>query len=257
MVSMARSALSSDSILPHYQPKVCLRTGGIAGFEALLRWRDPAGRLCLPERIGAAFDDPALSEALNDRMIDRCLEDIRGWLDDGVEFGHVAINCAAAAFGSRRLADDLLEKLQRRAIPFECVQVEVTETVFLGRGADHVEAALGRLHRAGVRIALDDFGTGHAALVHLMQFPVDALKIDRSFVRGLGRNGEAEAITRAIVNLGASLGIEIVAEGVETREQELALIGLGCRTGQGYLYSKAVPAGTVPAMLSGRVARTA
>jgi len=87
-------------------------------------------------------------------------------------------------------------------IPLHRLQLEVTETVFLGRGSDHVKDALGRLHRAGVRIALDDFGTGHAALLHLMQFPVDVLKIDRSFIAGLGRSGEAEAITKAIVGLG-------------------------------------------------------
>jgi diguanylate cyclase (GGDEF)-like protein/PAS domain S-box-containing protein len=257
MVFMARRALAAGDIFPHYQPKVCLRTGGIVGFEALLRWRDSDGMLCLPESVMAAFDDPALSEAISDRMIDACLADISSWIDRGVDFGHVAINCSAAAFRSRRLADELLDKLGRRRIPLERVQLEVTETVFLGRGSDHVKDALGRLHGAGVRIALDDFGTGHAALLHLMQFPVDALKIDRSFIAGLGRNGEAEAITNAIVSLGTSLGIEVIAEGVETPEQQMALIALGCRTGQGYLYSKAVPAGMVPAMLAQPTARRA
>jgi diguanylate cyclase (GGDEF)-like protein/PAS domain S-box-containing protein len=257
MVFMARRALTSDDILPHYQPKVCLRTGRILGFEALLRWRDSEGALCLPESVKAAFDDPALSEAINDRMIDRCLADMSAWIDGGVDFGHVAINCSAAAFRSRRLADELLEKLGRRRIPLDRVQLEVTETVFLGRGSEHVKDALGKLHDAGIRIALDDFGTGHAALLHLMQFPVDALKIDRSFIAGLGRNGEAEAITKAIVGLGVSLGIEVIAEGVESPEQQLALIGLGCRTGQGYLYSKAIPREMVPAMLTQTIARRA
>lgn len=257
MVLMARRALGADTIVPHYQPKVCLRSGRITGFEALLRWRDPSGALCLPDKVKAAFDDPALSRAINDRMIGRCLADIRGWLDSGVEFGHVAINCSAAAFRSYKLAEELLDRLERCAIPFDCVEVEVSETVFLGRGADHVREALGRLHSAGVRIALDDFGTGHAALLHLMQFPVDALKIDGSFVAGLGRNCEAEAIVAAIVNLAGSLGIDVVAEGVETAEQEAALIGLGCRTGQGYLYSKAVPAATVPLMIAAKSARRA
>jgi EAL domain-containing protein (putative c-di-GMP-specific phosphodiesterase class I) len=113
------------------------------------------------------------------------------------------------------------------------------------------------LSAAGLRIALDDFGTGYASLAHLMQFPVDALKIDQSFVRGIGRNRDAEAITKAIVNLGESLGIEIIAEGIETSEQEAYLLGLGCQTGQGYLYSKAAPARMVPGMLTGAVARSA
>ena len=114
-----------------------------------------------------------------------------------------------------------------------------------------------RLRAAGLRIALDDFGTGYASLAHLMHFPVDALKIDKSFIRAIGRNGDAEAITRTIINLGHSLDIEIIAEGVEHPEQEMYLVGHGCQTGQGYLYSRAVPAETVPQMLAGSLARTA
>jgi sensor c-di-GMP phosphodiesterase-like protein len=129
--------------------------------------------------------------------------------------------------------------------------------VFLGRGTDHVERALQRLRGAGLRIALDDFGTGYASLAHLMQFPVDALKIDQSFIRAIGCNDEAEAITKAIVNLGHSLEFEIIAEGVEKVEQEMYLTALGCNTGQGYLYSKAVPAETVAQMLARSQSQTA
>jgi EAL domain-containing protein (putative c-di-GMP-specific phosphodiesterase class I) len=257
MIYLAREALASDGVLPFYQPKVAFRTGNIIGFEALLRWRGPNGQVCLPERLSAAFDEPVLSAAIGKRMIDRVLLDIRQWLDEGVPFGHVALNAADAAFRSGKLADELLERLDKADIPPSCLQVEVTETVFLGRGADHVKQALRRLNSAGVRIALDDFGTGHASLAHLMQFPVDALKIDRSFIRGLGRNSEAEAITKAIINLGHSLDIEIIAEGVETSEQEAHLVGLGCQTGQGYLYSRAVPAETVSTMITRAIAQSA
>lgn len=257
MVYLARRALDCDDIVPYYQPKVSLRTGKIAGFEALLRWRDPSGRLQLPDKLKAAFDEPALSAAISDRMIESTLADVRRWLDAGIDFGHVAINAAAAAFRSGNVAEELLDKLAQRGIPTHRLQVEVTETVFLGRGADHVKRTLRKLNAAGVRIALDDFGTGHASLSHLMQFPVDALKIDRSFIRGIGRTGEAEAITKAIVNLGHSLEIEIIAEGIETQAQEQHLIGLGCQTGQGYLYSKAVAAEMVGEMLSTVLARRA
>ncbi|MBV9526744.1 GGDEF and EAL domain-containing protein [Sphingomonas sp.] len=257
MIYLARRALDSDGVLPHYQPKVNLRSGRIVGFEALLRWRDPAGCLRLPDKLQAAFDDPTVSAAISDRIIESTLADIRRWIDAGIDFGHVAINASAGAFRSGNLAQELIDKLEDRGIPAACLQVEVTETVFLGQGADHVKRALRRLNSAGVRIALDDFGTGHASLAHLMQFPVDALKIDRSFIHRLGRSGEAEAITKAIVNLGQSLDIEVVAEGVETPEQELHLIGLGCHTGQGYLYSKAIPARIVGEMLTGRVAKSA
>jgi diguanylate cyclase (GGDEF)-like protein len=257
MILLARRALAADGILPHYQPKVCLRTGRIIGFEALLRWRDRDGRLRLPEGVKAAFEDPVLAAAISERMIGRTLADIRSWRDSGLAFGHVAINVAASEFSSGRFAEDFLEKLKEAGLGPEHVQIEVTETVLLGRAADHVGRALRRLSSAGLRIALDDFGTGYASLAHLMQFPVDALKIDKSFVRGIGRNRDAEAITKAIVNLGQSLGTEIIAEGVETSEQESYLLGLGCQTGQGYLYSKAAPARMVPAMLTGALARSA
>ena len=257
MMYLARRALAANNVIPHYQPKVGLRSGKIVGFEALLRWRDSDGQLRSPDKLKAAFEDPTLAKALSDRMIDRTLGDIRSWLDRGIEFGHVAINVAAAEFRSGRFAEELLEKLKQRDISTHYLQIEVTETVFLGRGADHVQRALRRLRDAGLRIALDDFGTGFASLAHLMQFPVDALKIDKSFIKGIGNADQAEAITKAIVNLGHSLAIEIIAEGVQTPEQELYLINLGCQTGQGFLYSKAVAAVTVDAMLMPEMSKTA
>ena len=250
MIFLARSALATDQVLPYYQPKVDMGTGAILGFEALLRWRDAKGVLCLPGRIAAAFEEPALSAAISERMLSRTIADIRCWLDAGVDFGHVAINVAASEFRSGRFSQDLLARLAAAEIPLQCVQIEVTETVFLGRSADYVQQALRQLSRAGVRIALDDFGTGYAALTHLMQFPVDALKIDKSFIKAIGRNDEAEAIIKAIINLASSLGIEIIAEGIETAEQEAHLLGLGCRNGQGYLYSKAIASEAVPRMVA-------
>ena len=257
MMYLARRALAANNVIPHYQPKVSLRSGKIVGFEALLRWRDADGQLRAPDKLKAAFEDPTLAKALSDRMIDRTLKDIRSWLDRGIEFGHVAINVAAAEFRSGRFAEELLEKLKRCEISTDCLQIEVTETVFLGRGADHVQRALRRLRDAGLRIALDDFGTGFASLAHLMQFPVDALKIDKSFIKGIGNADQAEAITKAIVNLGQSLSIEIIAEGVQTPEQELYLINLGCQTGQGFLYSKAVAGEMVDAMLLPALSKSA
>jgi EAL domain-containing protein (putative c-di-GMP-specific phosphodiesterase class I) len=120
----------------------------------------------------------------------------------------------------------------------------------LGRGAGSVEAQLKTLSHAGVRIALDDFGTGYASLSHLSQFPVDLLKIDQSFVRDLTKKGEAAAIAAAIVNLGHCLGLEVVAEGIETEMQAARLLAMGCDAAQGYLYSRAVAAASVPRILA-------
>src|SRR5690606_33922299 len=123
-------------------------------------------------------------------------------------------------------------------------------SVFLGRTAEAVENALTALNRAGIRIALDDFGTGYASLSHLRRFPVDVLKIDRAFVQDIGGGAEVEAISAAVINLGHCMGMEVVAEGVETREQENYLLQLGCDMGQGFLYSSAVPAAEVAGLLA-------
>lgn len=250
MITLARRALTEDLIVPHYQPKVELASGRIAGFEALLRWHHPRQGLGMPESIRAAFEDPNLAAEISDRMIDRVLADVRCWLNDGVEFGHVAINAAAAEFRSGNFAERLLERMDAASIPRGCIQLEVTETVFLGRGAEYVERALQTLSAAGVAIALDDFGTGFASLSHLKQFPVHIIKIDRSFVRDLQVDGGDGAIVDAVVSLGKSLSIDVVAEGIETRAQHDTLLALGCRFGQGFLYGRAEPADAAAALLA-------
>jgi diguanylate cyclase (GGDEF)-like protein/PAS domain S-box-containing protein len=246
MLSLARDAVREDLLIAHYQPKLEFASGRIVGFEALLRWRHPEEGLQLPETIGAAFEDIELAGAISDRMIDAVIADVRSWLDRGVAFGHVAINASVAEFRRGDFAGRLLRRLERAGVPSDRVQVEVTETVFLGRGAEYVEQALRELSEAGVRIALDDFGTGYASLSHLKQFPVDVLKIDRSFIRDLEHDPGDAAIIRAVINLGRSLGISVVAEGVETEAQHCFLATQGCDFGQGFLYGKAVPAERVP-----------
>ncbi len=250
MVSLARDAVAEDRIIPYYQPKLDLVTGAVRGFEALLRWRTPAGRIGQPAMLAAAFEDLEVAAAISDRMIERAITDMRGWLDRGIDFHHVAVNASAAEFRRDNFAERILESLRRHAIPTRCFQIEVTETVFLGRGAEYVHRALALLNTQGVRIALDDFGTGYASLRHLKQFPVDIIKIDQSFVRDMEIDPGDEAIVRAVINLGRSLGIHVVAEGIESPSQAERLLSLGCDYGQGFLFSKAVPAKRVPALVS-------
>jgi diguanylate cyclase (GGDEF)-like protein/PAS domain S-box-containing protein len=249
MLSLARDALRKDLIVPYYQPKIDLGTGRVEGFEALLRWNYEGRGIQTPDTISAAFEDLTIASELSDRMIDKVIVDMRGWMERGIAFGHIAINAAAAEFRKGDFAERLLTRLREADIPPYFVQVEVTETVFLGRGADYVEQALKTLSAAGVQIALDDFGTGYASLSHLKQFPVDVLKIDRSFVSDLGHNPDAAAIIRAVINLGHSLEMKIVAEGVETQAQAQALTSKGCHYGQGHLYSVATPAAEVGEIL--------
>jgi len=250
MLQRARGALEENRLLAYYQPKVDLCTGAIDGLEALLRWRSVHGRIGKPGALGYAFEDFELANAISDRMVARVVEDIGGWLADGVPFGHVAVNASAAEFRRDDFAERILERFAQASIPTRHLELEVTETVFVGRGAENVHRALALLSREGVRIALDDFGTGYASLRHLKQFPVDTIKIDCSFVRDMEDDAGDEAIVRAVINLGGALGIKVVAEGIESRSQAQRLVDLDCRYGQGFLFSKAVPASRIPRLLA-------
>jgi EAL domain-containing protein (putative c-di-GMP-specific phosphodiesterase class I) len=160
------------------------------------------------------------------------------------------VNASAAEFRRDNFAERVLDQLRSADIPTHCFQLEVTETVFLGRGAEYVHRALALLNMRGVKIALDDFGTGYASLRHLKQFPVDTIKIDQSFVRDMETDPGDEAIIRAVINLGHSLGIKVVAEGIENRSQARRLREIGCGFGQGYLFAKAVPASRVAGLIN-------
>jgi diguanylate cyclase (GGDEF)-like protein/PAS domain S-box-containing protein len=249
MVQQARSAIRDDRVIPYYQPKLNLVSGAIEGFEALLRWRMPNGRIGLPAALEAAFEDLEVAASISDRMIERVIADMRRWLDRGTAFEHVAVNASAAEFRRDNFAERVLERLRRAEIPTRYFQLEVTETVFLGRGAEYVHRALALLSARGVKIALDDFGTGYASLRHLKQFPVDIIKIDRSFVRDMETDPGDEAIVRAVINLGKSLGIAVVAEGIEAVSQAERLLELGCDVGQGFVFSPAVGASRVPRLI--------
>jgi diguanylate cyclase (GGDEF)-like protein/PAS domain S-box-containing protein len=250
MLQLARDAIGGNRLVSYYQPKVDLVTGAPVGFEALLRWRDSRGRVHLPATLKAAFDDLEVAAAISDRIIERTIGDMRRWLDRGVPFHHVAVNASAAEFRRNDFAERVLEQLHAAGIPTAQFQLEVTESVFLGRGAEYVHRALRLLNSAGVKIALDDFGTGYASLRHLKEFPVDVIKIDRSFVRDMDVDPGDEAIVRAVITLGRSLGIKVVAEGIESRAQADRLVELDCDFGQGFLFSRAVPPGQVPRLIT-------
>lgn len=249
MRSNAREAIDNRSIEAFYQPKVHLDSGYLAGFEALLRWRNPSNGIELPGKLQAAFDDPHLAIGLSKQMHEIVFDDMRRWLQAGLTFGHVAINASAAEFKADDFADQILERLRRADIPTHHLELEVTETVFLGHGAEGVEKALRTLSEAGIKIALDDFGTGYASLSHLKQFPVDIIKIDRSFVHDLASNTNDTAILQAVLNLGRNLGITTVAEGVETSVQAAFLRSQGCDLGQGFLFGQAVPGKNIPDLI--------
>jgi EAL domain-containing protein (putative c-di-GMP-specific phosphodiesterase class I) len=244
-----RQAISAGSIVPFYQPKVSLTTGRITGFEALARWRHPERGLLAAASFASAFDNPELAVALGRSMFEQVAADLRNWIDLGIDCGGVAVNLSTAEFTLPDLGDRLLGIFDAARVPRSLLEVEVTETVFLGRTAEHVGAILDQIHRSGIRIALDDFGTGYASLTHVKQFPVDCIKIDRSFIRDLEDDPNDEAIVTAVIGLGKSLNLEVVAEGVETPGQAHRLLMKGCDVAQGYLYGRPMSAAQVPAYL--------
>lgn len=249
MVKRAREALAAGRVEPHYQPKVDLKSGRVVGFEALLRWRDGAGRLRSPADLQAAFEDLHVAAELSDRMLARVVADMARWRGEGVAFGSVAVNVSNAEFGRGDLTGRVLDRLELAGLPADKLELELTETVLLGERGVEVERTLRELADAGVRVALDDFGTGFASLVHLRRFPIHVIKIDRSFTAGVCGDPGAAAIVRALVGLGRDLGIETVAEGVETSDQFRWLREVGCTLGQGYLFGRAQLAELVPPML--------
>jgi len=242
-----RAAIPAGEFTLFYQPVIDLQTHAVAGFEALMRWAHPEQGILTPDRFMAAFEDQDLSLKLGDVAFESALAQMRRWLDQGVEFGRVAVNISAAQFRSGRLAEEIQARLARWNVPCDRLTIEVTENVYMGWGSDLVSDTVRRLHAAGVMIALDDFGTGYASLANLRQFPIDRLKIDKSFVQ----NTEDEAIVRAVITLGSSMGMKVVAEGVEDAAQLAALSGYGCDQVQGYHFSRPMPADAVPGFLAG------
>lgn len=248
-LSLARSAITKKSVEPHYQQKVNLSTGKIVGFEALLRWRHVTRGIQHPATVAEAFKDYELASKIGKLMQCRVFSDMRGWLDRELEVGFIAINAAPVEFLRDDFAERLLDGMQEQLIPPHLVEVEITEHVFLERGSIFVDRALKELSRAGVRIALDDFGTGYSSLSHLRDYPVDVVKIDRSFIDKITTDGEVRAIVRAVIDLATSLNIEVVAEGVETEGQRQLLVQQRCGIGQGYLFGRAIEADEVPYLL--------
>ena len=246
----ARQALRAGWIVPYYQPKVSLRSGAIIGFEALLRVQHPERGLQSPATIRSAFDDTRLAPELTDRMLARVTRDMANWLRNGLHFRRVALNGSPEDFRRGDLAQRILDRLADEGVPPTCFELEITESVFLSKCAEEVASTLSALRAAGVSIGLDDFGTGYASLTHLQQFPVDVPKIDQSFVSRLVSDRQQDAmIVGALIDLAKNLGIQTVAEGVETDLQAFMLRRRGCDAGQGYLFAHPLSAQEVEAFL--------
>lgn len=241
-VRLLDAAIAENRILPYYQPIVRLDTGEIVGLEALARLQMPDGRIVSAGEFHEGLSDPRIAYDLTGRMLDQVARDIRVWLDDAIDFQHVGINVTTGDFQRGDLAERMADIFAYHKVPLEHVVLEVNESVFMGGNDQAVPHAVEALRAKGLLVALDDFGTGFASLTHLMTFPVDIIKIDRSFVERLGVDEPGEVIVQAILDIAQRLKMRVVAEGIETSRQSDVLRQLGCMLGQGYLFSRPVSA---------------
>jgi diguanylate cyclase (GGDEF)-like protein/PAS domain S-box-containing protein len=240
-----RAAIEDCVLRPHYQPLVDLSSGRITGFEALTRWPHPERGMIPPSEFIPVAEETGLITALGGMILRRACSEASQWPEDV----RIAVNLSPLQFRTGNLLSVVMDALKQSGLPAKRLELEITETLLMEK-SEHVLATLHALRMLGVRMSMDDFGTGYSSLSYLRSFPFDKIKIDQSFVRGLAGNQDAQAIVRAIVNLGRGLGVTVTAEGIETEAELGCLRNEGCHEGQGYLFSKARPNEDVLAMLS-------
>jgi diguanylate cyclase (GGDEF)-like protein/PAS domain S-box-containing protein len=243
-----RRAVERNAFVVHYQPVVDLLTGTLAGFEALVRWDDTArGLIGSGEFIHLAEETGLITRIGHQVLADSCRQ-MRDW--EGLAPDHltVSVNLSSRQFLQPDLVEQVDRLLQETGLPARRLKLEITESVIMS-SADSSILMLARLRELGVKVCIDDFGTGYSSLSYLLRFPSDDLKIDRSFVLGLTHGGRNVRIVETIISLGQGLGMEVVAEGVETEAQRRQLLALGCRYGQGFLFARALPPPAAAALL--------
>ncbi|ARP83805.1 hypothetical protein CAL12_25335 [Bordetella genomosp. 8] len=234
-----RHAMARDELLLQYQPKFHAGTGAVIGAEALLRWKHPARGLVQPAVFIPLAEKTGLIIQIGDWVLDEACRQMKTWYDAGHTEWSVAVNLSLQQFNHAGLVQAVAGALARHGLPASSLTLEITESTAM-RDVESTLVTLRQLHEMGVRISIDDFGTGYSSLMYLKRLPATELKIDRGFVRELQNDTEDAAIVSAIVALGQTLNLQIVAEGVETREQQEFLTRLGCDSLQGFLLGRPV-----------------
>lgn len=243
-----RRALRSSELTLHYQPQVQMRGSKIIGAEALLRWRHPARGWIPPAQFVPVAEETGQIQALGTWVLDQVLGQIKTWWSMGFTVPPISVNVSAHQLKDQAFAGALEDLLMAHGLPAQCLGLEFTESAMVQEGALPTVQALAR---SGVTLSVDDFGTGHSSLSYLRRFPIDAIKIDRSFVRDLETDPHDAALVKAIIAMARSLGLHLIAEGVETETQRALLSISGCHAYQGDLFSAPVAAEALAARLSG------
>ena len=238
---LRRAVDHQEGFFLHYQPRVAAGDGRIVGVEALLRWEDAAGTVHSPGAFIPILEETGLIVELGQWILTEACRQCHAWHRGGLPAVHMSVNLAAPQFRNRQMATCIDQVLEETGLDANSLELEVTESMLM-TDIDHVIRTLGQFRERGVRVALDDFGTGYSSLAYLRRFPLDVLKIDRCFVADLQPGNSDAAIVRTILGLADNLGLESVAEGVETPEQQAFLQEEGCQTLQGFLFARPQPA---------------
>jgi EAL domain-containing protein (putative c-di-GMP-specific phosphodiesterase class I) len=232
-----RRALERQEFALHYQPKVNLRTGAITGAEALLRWTHPMRGPVAPAQFIPVAEDCGLIVPIGNWVLREACTQARAWVDAGLPLTTMAVNVSAMEFRGKHFLEGVFAILKDTGLDPRSLELELTESVLM-KGAESTASILKALRASGVQLAVDDFGTGYSSLSYLRKFPIDALKIDQSFIREITTAPDETGIVTAVISMGRSLKLRVVAEGVETREQLAFLQDHECDEAQGYYFSR-------------------
>jgi EAL domain-containing protein (putative c-di-GMP-specific phosphodiesterase class I) len=247
-----RRGLQRHEFALHYQPIINLTTGAITGAEALIRWVHPVRGLIPPLQFIPVAEECGLIVPIGRWVMREACRQARAWLDAGLPVLTIAVNVSAMEFRDASFLEDLFSTIGNTGFDPKSLEVELTESVLM-KHAGSVAATLQSLREVGIRVAIDDFGTGYSSLGYLRKFPLDALKIDQSFVRQIDTAGEDTAIVTAVIGMAQSLKLRVIAEGVETVEELEFLRAHHCEEAQGYYFSRPVPAEQFAKLMKERV----
>jgi diguanylate cyclase (GGDEF)-like protein/PAS domain S-box-containing protein len=251
-----RHAVERSELTLQYQPQLDLRSGAIVGFEALVRWRHPQRGMLPPSEFIPAAEEAGLIGPIGEWVLRAACAQAVAWLESGHAQMQVAVNCSAKQFQDDGFVAIVERILRESGMPAQRLELEITESIVI-QHSEEVNARFRALGDMGVRISIDDFGTGYSSLSYLKRLSIHQLKIDQSFVRDIGKDANDGAIVSAIVTIAHSLGLDVVAEGVETAAQLAFLRAVGCDTAQGYLFSRPLPAEDFGRLLQGWNAQVA
>ena len=237
---LRNAALRNEFVL-YYQPKASCANGHITGAEALLRWNNPRRGIVSPDQFIPLLEETGLIVTVGRWVLEEACRQLKAWQDEGIALPSVSVNLSARQLQSDSLLKDIADTLASSGLRPGCLDLEITESMLM-QNADTAIRTLSGLKKMGVTISLDDFGTGYSSLAYLKRFPIDAVKVDRSFVRDIAADSDDASITRAVITMAHHLKLKVVAEGVETAAQLALLISHHCDIIQGYFFSRPLPA---------------